>query len=203
MELLEVPHRHRSDARAVQGRGPRDVRHARGSCDVDGVERALPPSRTSRPASSARSASPRSSAPSAARRSVDLGGGRKGLRGAQLVRAVCAGRHAARRSSTVCRPRPRRCMPIPKTSRRLAGEGAEPVASKPEDVRRVRAGRNQEVGRGRQSREHPADRISPCLIPCRRTPAPARLARSRRCGCPRPASSSRTTPARHDGGSAG
>ena len=85
----------------------------------------------------------------------------------------------------------------PETNRRLAGEGAEPVASKPADFAAFVRRRDQEMGRGRQGGEHRADRViaQPRAIPSRRTPAPGRRARLHRCACPRPASSSRTAPA--------
>jgi len=51
-------------------------------------------------------------------------------------------------------------MNDPKTREMMTAEGAEPVASKPEVFAAFRQGRDQEVGRGRQGREHPADRIS-------------------------------------------
>ena len=85
-----------------------------------------------------------------------VGGGRQGLRGAQLVRAFRPRGHtqgdrrpsAGRGRGDVCRSgnQPPHC-------RRRRGAGGEQARR----VRGVRARRNQEVGRGRQGREHPAD----------------------------------------------
>ena len=58
----EIPHRHRRDARAVQGRRAGDAGHARRPCHVDGVERRLRQAAHRRRQAPRARASPRSSA---------------------------------------------------------------------------------------------------------------------------------------------
>ena len=65
-------------------------------------------------------------------RAVDRGGGRDRLRGAELVRPVRAGRHAGADRRPAAQ-RGRGAAQPPETRARLAGEGADPVASKPAD----------------------------------------------------------------------
>ena len=124
--------------------------------------------------------------PGAARRAVDLGGGRQGLRGAELVRPVRAGRHAeADRRPSAGRGR-RDVGRSGRPSRRLAGEGAEPVASKPDVSRRscatksrngTRSARPRTSSRPNNVREREAG------LNWRIRPSPAR--RSRGSECPR------------------
>ena len=86
----------------------------------------------------------------AAGRADDVGGRREGLRGAELVRHVRAGRHAAADRRSPCRRRPRRCSPMPKTKQMLTAEGADPIASSPADFALFVRAEITEMGRGRQ-----------------------------------------------------